>query len=151
MGGGTSGWGESRATVGNTEGKEQKEREAKGSALASSLLRPCSGQETYRSGPRLLLRKRSDVRVTSSVRLQVAWSISLPREAGISAALFQGNEGSMPTATQDSGDSHKPVQPPKHQLLPGQQSPRQPQSLVASTQRALKTQVGRVRFHTPHP
>lgn len=75
--GGTSGSEESRGVVGNTGGKEQKERGAKGSALASSLLQPHSGQETYLSGPRLLLRKRSEVRVTSSVRLQVAWSISL--------------------------------------------------------------------------
>lgn len=95
-----AGWG----IAGNTRGKEQKERGAERSPLASSLLRPYCGQETYLSGPRLLLRKRSDVRVTSSVRLQVAWSISLPREARISAALSQGSEGAVPTATQDSGE-----------------------------------------------
>lgn len=35
------------------------------------------------------------------------------------------------------GYSHTPVQPPKHELLPGQQGPRQPQGLVASAQDAL--------------
>lgn len=90
--------------------------------------------------------------MTSSVRLQVAWSISLPREAGFSAALSpRGTRALCPQPPRTQGDSHKPVQPPKHQLLPGQQGPCQPQGLVAGTQHALKTQVGRVRLHTPYP
>ena len=42
---------------------------------------PHPGRNTHLSVPRLLLRKRRAILVTSSVRLHVAWSISLPRGA----------------------------------------------------------------------
>lgn len=48
------------------------------------------GQDTHLSVPRLLLRKSRATRVTSRVRLQEAWSTSLPREARVRAAFSQG-------------------------------------------------------------
>lgn len=55
----------------------EKERRAEGSEWPHACCGPCPGQDTYLSVPRLLLRKRRAICVTSSVCLQVAWSVSL--------------------------------------------------------------------------
>ena len=84
---------------------------------------PCSprpGQDTHLSLPRLLLRKRRAILVTSSVRLHVAWSISLPRGAQVRSAFFQGTQG-----THARGHSPRaawmrsgfPLPPPLHPAL----------------------------------
>lgn len=44
----------------------------------------------------------------------------------------------LPCPSSPRGYSHTPVQPPKHELLPGQQGPRQPQGLVAGAQYTLQ-------------
>ena len=86
--------------------------------------------------------------MTSSVRLQVAWSVFLPRGSRVRAAFSLGPRAlrlqagpqrqaeevwvawpaHLPTwpPAPPAGHSHEPVQPPKHQLLPSQQGLCQP-------------------------
>ena len=134
---------------------------------------PRPGQDTHLSVPRLLLRKRRAILVTSSVRLHVAWSISLPNAArsepppsqnrgpspraepkGVwadSPARPPASRSVLPRPARPSGHSHEPVQPPNHQLLSPQQSPCQPQGLVAGTQDALKHTAGQADVLHPDP
>ena len=48
------------------------------------------GQDTHLLVPRLLLRNRRAICMTSSVRLQVAWSVFLPRGSRVRAAFSLG-------------------------------------------------------------
>lgn len=87
------GRGASRGIAGNIGGEEQTQRKwVRGLSWPHAGCRPHPGQDTrpYLSVPRLLLRKRRAILVTSSVRLQVARSVSLQGAAGVSAAFSQG-------------------------------------------------------------
>lgn len=125
-----SGWRQD-AWFGKTRGEEQTER-------GLSEPHPCSprpGQDTHLSLPRLLLRKRRAILVTSSVRLHVAWSISLPRGAQVRSAFFQGTQGSVDEVRLSSASPSPPSPRGTHT---NQCSPRSISSCPANRARASR-------------
>ena len=82
-------WRRQRAVL-ESPGEEQTEKRGQPRARCG----PAPG-DTHLSGPRLLLRKRRAILASSSVRLHVAWSISLPKGAR-SELPPSGTEGPAP-------------------------------------------------------
>lgn len=160
-----------RALLESPRGEEQTERRGRAPRLLRFL--PQAGH--HLSGPRLLLRKRRAMLESSASAC--LWPGASPSKEPDQSNLFPrteaqpqgGAEGAWAALscppTRPSEHSHEPVQTPNHQLLPSQQSLRQPQGLVAGTQDAWgNTQRGRVtsctrpcrtllpasRAHSPH-